>query len=251
MSITHLYNKIIFAALRKKIKKNPYIGQAQNDGTHLYTKGGYSINYRKSILPGGQLCIEWVSHKRRLSPYEEKIRRTKKGFFDFWYYQKWVVFFRPSILLILVVSIFLFYSEVMETQETKMARLKWMIASVVGINPKEVQYIGVGWLEISGQRKKGADRINEPIRWTFNPFRWLFFSEGGFLTRWRGEPYGYATHPLVYNEGGDVWMNKNGTWEHGRIVGENLEWDRPVGSAKVTEQEILSREDKKLRVIDK
>ena len=139
----------------------------------------------------------------------------------------------------------------METQETKMARLKWMIASVVGINPQDIQYIGEGWLEISGQRRRTEEKINEPIKYSFNPLRWLFFSEGGFLRRWRGEPYGYATHPLVYNERGNVWINKNGTWEHGRIVGENLEWDRPVGSAKVVEQEILSREDKKLRVIDK
>ncbi len=251
MGITHLYHKIRFAILRRRIKKNPYIGQEESGGTYLYKKDGYSISYRIIKLSDGRVEIEWVSHKRRISAHEEKIKRLRQGFLDFWHYQKWLFFFRPSILLILVVSILLFYSEVMETQETKITRFKGIVASVIGMDTQDIQYIGDGWLEISAKRKRTQDNVYEPIKYSFNPLRWLFFSEGGFLRRWRGEPYGYATHPLVYNERGDVWMNKNGIWEHGRIVGENLEWDRPVGSAKVVEQEILSREDKKLRVIDK
>lgn len=251
MSVIHLYYKIIFAILRKRIKKNPYIGQEEPDGAYLYKKYGYSINYRITKLSDGRVRIEWVSHKRRLGAYEENIRRTRKGFLDFWHYQKWFCFFRPSILLLLLVSIFLFYSEVMETQGTKMARLKWMIASAVGISTKDIQYIGDGRLEISGQRKKAVDRITEPITYTFNPLRWLFFSEGGFLRRGRGQPFGYVTHPIAYNDKGEVWINKEGSWRHGRFTEDrNIEWDVPQGSAKVSEHQI-STEEKKLQFIDK
>lgn len=255
MRITQLHHKIIFAILRKRIKKNPYIGQEASGETYLYEQDGYSINYRIIKLSGGKLRIEWISHKRRLGAYEEKIRRTRQKFLDFWYYQKWLFFFRPPILLIVIVGMFLFYSEVMETQETKTARLKWMIASAVGINPKDIQYIGDGWLEASGQRRR-KDQTREPIRYTFNPLRWLFFSEGGVLTRWRGEPFGHAIHtldihPVVYNERGDVWMKKRDTpWQHGRISGDTIKWDTPQGSRRVTDQEI-SVENKKLKIIDK
>ena len=137
----------------------------------------------------------------------------------------------------------------LETREAKVERFKRIVASIVGIKPKDIQYVGDGWLEISGQRKR-EDQTRELIRYTFNPLRWLFFSEGGVLTRWRGEPFGYATHPVVYNDMSDVWLKKKDTWEHGRISGETIKWDTPQGSGKVTEQEI-SPEDKKLKVIDK
>lgn len=262
MGITHLYHKIKFAILRRRIKKNPYIGQEESDGTYLCKKGGYSINYRIIKLSGGQVQVEWVSHKRRLGTYEERIRKIKKRFLDFWHYQKWTFFFRPSILFLLLVSVILFYSEVMETQETKMARLKWMIASVAGINPGDIQYIGGGWLEISGQRKRTEERINEPtkyvyepIKYTFNPLRWLFSSDKGFIKRWRGESGGgYATHPVVYNDRGDIWIRKKDGWEHGRISGETVKWDIPQVSGMSTRKtpgHEISVQDKKLKIIDK
>lgn len=261
MRITHLYHEIVFAVLRRKIKKDPYIGEEAGDGTYLYTKGIYSINYRIAKLTDGRVSIEWVSHKRRLRPYEEKIKRTKKGFFDFWIYQKWAVFLRPSILLVLAVSIFLFYSELIETQETKALRLKWVIASVVGINPKDIQYIGAGQLEITGQRKRRVDAISgqtgyayEPVKYAFNPLSWLFSSEG-IIKRWRSEAGGgYATHPVVYNDSGDVWLKKQDTWEHGKISDSNIKWDTPqvTGmSIRKTPGHEISVEDKKLKIIDK
>lgn len=242
---------IRFAILKKRIKNNPYIGKEDSDGTHVYKKGHYSIRYRIINLPEGKVGVEWVSQKRRYSAYEEKVRRIKKGLFDFWYYQRWSIFFRPPIIFILIAVILLFYFKVMSTREINAERLKWIVASVIGISPEDIQYIGDGWLEISGQRKR-EDGVSEPIKYTFNPLRWLFFSEGGVLTRWRGEPFGYATHSVVFNDRGDVWIKKKDTpWQHGIISGETIKWDTPVGSSKVTEQEKISTEDKKLRVIDK
>jgi len=249
MSIIHLYNKIIFAALRKKIKQSPFIGQGQDDGTYLYTKGSYSINYRKSILPDGKLCIEWVWHKRRLSPYEEKIRRVKKRFLEFWYYQRWLLLFRPPLIFLLIIGVFLFYYGVLGTQEAKIERLKLIVASAVGINTQDIQYIGDGWLEISGQRKV-ADDTTESLNYTFNPLRWLFFSDTGFVKRWRRGSGEYVKYPVVYNEKGDVWLKDKDAWQHGIISDQNIKWDTPQGSARVTGQEI-TREDKKLKIIDK
>lgn len=251
MRITHPYHKIIFAILRKRIKNNPYVGQEASDETYLYGQDGYSINYRIIKLSGGKVRIEWISHKCRLGAYEGKIKRIRQKFLDFWYYQKWLFFFRPPILLIVIVGMLLFYSEVMETQETKMARLKGVIAAAVGTNPKDMQYIGDGWLEVSGQRKIPRERISEPIKYTFNPLRWLFFPEAvDSITRWRGRPFGYVTYPVVYNKRGEVWLSKENTWRHGRISGETIEWDIPQGSRKVAGHEI-SIEDKKLKIIDK
>lgn len=262
MGITHLYHEIKFAILRRRIKKNPYIGKEDSGGTYLYENDGYSINYRIIKLSRGKVQIEWVRHKRRLSAYEGKLRRIKNGFFDFWHYQKWTLLFRPSIFFLLLVGAILFYSEVIETQETKMGRLKWMIASVVGINSQDIQYIGDGWLEISGRRRrieekidKPAEYIYEPIKYTFNPLTWFFPSSTAFVKRWQSEAGGgYATHPVVYNNRGDVWLRKQDTWEHGKISGEAIKWDTPqvTGmSIKKTPGHEISVQDKQLEIIDK
>lgn len=247
--IHHLFYRIRFATLKRKIRKNPYLGKEDIDGTYEYKRGSYHIRYRLVKKPDGQTDIKWVSLKRRLNRYEIWINRVKEGFFDFWHYQKWLLFLRPSTFLFLLIAILLFYSEVMETQEIKINRYKWIVASLLGVNPQDIQYIGNGWIEVSGQRRRIQDNVSEPIRYSFNPLRWLFFSEGCFMRRWRGEPFGYATHPLVYNERGDVWIHKDGTWKHGSIVGETIKWDIPVGSAMVSEQE-KSIKDRKLEIID-
>ena len=137
-----------------------------------------------------------------------------------------------------------------------------MIASIIGINPKDIQYVGDGWLEISGQRRRIEEKVNEPpkyvyepIKYAFNPFRWFFSSETGFIKRWRSESGGgYATHPVVYNARGDIWIRKKDNWEHGRVSGENIKWDTPQVTGfnlrKATGHE-MSIQDKKLKIIDK
>ena len=262
MRITHFYHKMVFAALRRRIKKDPYIGQDSGSGVYLLERDGYSIGYRIGRSPGGKVSIEWVSQKRRLSAYEEKIRRAKRGFFDFWNYQKWLVFLRPAVLIFLAVGILFFYSELIETQETKMARIKWVIAAASGIAAKDIQYIGDGRLEISGRRRRTVERMNEPpqyvyepIKYTFNPLRWLFSSDKGFIKIWRnGYGGGYARCPVVYNDGADVWYNNNGAWEHGMLSGGAIKWDRPqatgTGIRKTSGQEI-SVDDGQLKVVDK
>jgi len=252
--LIYLFQKIRFVTLEHKIKKNPYIGKEDSDGTYNYKQGSYSIRYRIVKQGQGKESVEWISQRRRLSAYGEGLKRIKHRFFKFRHYQGWLVFFHPPILFLVLFSILIFYFGLMETQETKIERYKWLVASIAGVDPGQIQYIGDGWLEIPAQRKTAVDKINEPVQYTFNPFRWLFSSEAGFVTRWRGEPYGSATHPVVYNERGDVWINKENEWQHGNISANTIKWDIPQGTGirarKVTGHEI-STQDKELRIKDK
>jgi len=98
--------------------------------------------------------------------------------------------------------------------------------------------------------------VYEPIKYTFNPLKWLFFSDTGFIKRWRSESRGggYVTHPVAYNERGDVWVKKKDAWEHGRITGNVIKWDTPqvtgMSIRKTTGHEV-STQDRKFKVIDK
>jgi hypothetical protein len=252
--IFHLYHKVRFAILKKKIKKNPHIGQENIDGTYDYKQGSYGIRYCIAKEASAKESIQWVSRRRHLSAYEQNIKGIKRSFFKFWHYQGWLSFLSPPIIFLLFISIVIFYFGLMETQKTKVERFKWIVASVVGISPHQIEYIGDGWLDISGQRRTAVDRIYEPIRYMVNPFRWFFSSEAGFVTRWRGESYGYVTHPIVYNERGDVWLNKEGNWIYGKISGKEVNWDVPQGTGiragKVIGHEIPAQ-DKKLYIKDK
>ncbi len=187
----------------------------------------------------------------RLGPYEEKIRRIKKTFFKFWHYRGWLLLFHPPTVFFLIIGFLIFYFGLLETQKSRAEKFRWIIASVARIDPSQVQYIGRGWLEISAERKTAVDNIYEPVKYTFNPFAWIFSLDVAFIRRWRGEPYGYATHPVIYNESGEVWINKEGTWRYGKISGKAINWDMPQGSGiragKVSGHEI----QKKLRIEDK
>jgi hypothetical protein len=261
--MNHLYYKIKFAILRSKIQGNPYIGQVQPDGNYIYKKGNCSITYRVTKLPEGNFCIDWIDHKCHVGAYERTSRKIKNIFLSFWYYQKWTVLFKPSILFVLLITVFLFYSEIIESQEVKMARIRWMIASVMAIDPKDIQYIGSGWLEISGERRRIEEKINEPakyvyepIKYAFNPLGWMFSSDAGLVRRWRSEggKGGYASHPVVYNDQGDVWFKKSNGWEHGKLSGEDIKWDaaQVAGlSIRKTPGHEVTVEDRKFRIIDK
>lgn len=249
-----MLERIRFALLKKKIKKNPYLGKEDIGGVYAYKEGGYAIKYRVLKEAPGKESVEWISEKCRLSPYEETIRKVKNNASNFWHYQGWLVFFRAPVILLLLASAFLLYFGLLETQEAKAKRFNWIISRAIGVSPGQIEYIGSGWLEISTQREAAVDRINEPVKYTINPFKWFFSSKAGFVTRWRGEQYGYVTHPVAYNERGEVWIKKEGIWRQGQISGKTVKWDIPQGTGiragKVVSHEISIR-DKKLQVIDK
>ncbi|MCX5704062.1 MAG: hypothetical protein NT066_06205 [Candidatus Omnitrophica bacterium] len=240
--------------LKKKIKNNPLIGVKQEDNSYYYKQKGYCLSYRIKESPAGIKTVQWLSLKRRLRFFEGGILSIKRSLVKFFLYQRWLVIFRPFILFPLIISISIFYFGLVETQKARVERLKWLVASAVGASPDQIQYIGDGWLEVSTQRKTAVDGVMEPVRYAFNPFTWFFSSQAGFVSRWRGEPFGYVTHPVVYNEEGEVWINKEGTWRHGMFTGGKvIDWDIPQGTGiragKVHGHQI-STEDKKLHIQD-
>jgi len=248
------FHKARFAILRKKIQRNPYLGKDNPDGAYDYKEGIYSLRYRIIKTRSNKESIEWVSQKRRLDGYEKLEEKIKYNFSKFWRYQGWLAFFRPPTVFILLITVLIFYFGFIEKATTKTARLKWIITSLTGVGADQIQYIGDGWIEIAAQRKTAVDGQYEPIRYRVNPFRWFFSPESSWVTRWRGETYGYVTHPVVYNESGDVWIKKEDTWRHGMISGTDIEWDSPQGTGiregKVTGEEI-SVQNKRIYIKDK
>lgn len=244
----HLFHEKKFAILKKRIKINPYLGQEYTDGTYEYKRGNYRLRYRILNGPANQKYVEWISEKRRLNSYEEAIRKISKSLFNFFCYQKWLIFFRPPVIYFLIISSVMVYFGLIETQKTKIGRLRWVIASLSGVSVQDIEYIGDGWLQISAQRKTAVDRIHEPVKYTISPLRWLFVDDAGFVGRWRGQEYQYVTHPVVYNERGDVWLNKDNSWRHGVINGRTIHWDLPQGTGirtgKVIGHEISSQSQK-------
>lgn len=236
--------------LKKKVMNNPLIGIKEGDNNYCYRQKGYTLNYRIHELASGAKTVEWLSLKRRLTSAGRTAINIKKGINNLFIYQKWIILFRPQIFFVLIGSVIIFYFGIIETYNKRVERLKWLVASAAGVNPSQVQYIGNGWLEISAQRNT-ADRINEPVRYTVNPFKAFFSSEAGFVTRWKGGSLGHVTHPVVYNESGDVWINKEGAWAHGKFTKDStVEWDTPQGTRQVSGHEI-STQEKKLYTTDK
>lgn len=237
--------------------RNPFLGLKDSEGIYIYREGRCIIKYKIFNIANkerGKPSVKIISIKHSLSESEMRLRRAKKIFRNFFNYSKWIYIFRPPILISFILGIAILYFGIIEPHQDKVNRLRWIVASVVGVSPQQIQYIGDGWLEISTQRKTAVDRISEPIRYRFNPFRWLFSSEAGFITRWRGKPYGYVTHPVIYNERGEVWIKKESIWQHGVVSNNVIKWDAPQGTGiragKVTGHEI-SIQNKKLHIPDR
>ena len=240
-----------FYRLKRKITNDPLLGERGEDNNYLYKEGRYGVSYKIKEMPSGIKTVEWVFNKRRLTYLEEEALKVKKLISNLFLYERWTIIFRPPVIFLLISSIIIFYFGLVQTQKARIGGLKWVVASAAGMDPGQIQYIGNGWLQISGKRKMAADRINEPIRYAFNPLGWFFSSEPGFVTRWRGKTSGYVTHPVAFNDRGDVWLNKEGTWMHGKFNKDRaVEWDTPQGASKVIVQE-LSIQDKKLYIQDK
>lgn len=253
--IGHIIHKFKFGVLKKRIIKNPCIGTADADGSFIYKHGSYVIRYRIKKDDGTYKGHpEWISQKRRVNFFERKINGIRESFLDLLRYQKWLVFFHPPVFFLLLICFLLFYFGLVETQKAKIERLKWTVAAAIGVSPNQIRYIGDGWLQIYAQRQTAVDKQTEIVGYTFNPFTWLFSPEA-FVGRLRGEPFGSITHPVVYNERGEVWINNEGEWRYGRIMeNETIKWDVPQGTGvragKVFGHKIF-RDGKKIYISDK
>lgn len=243
-----MFHKIKFAVLKKRIKNNPYIGIKDNSGVYAYKQGSYEIRYRIIKNPLGKEDIEWISDRRRLSRREEKNLRIKRNIDNFFIYRRWFVLFRPSVVIILSISLTIFYFGIREYSLRRIEHFKWIIARISGITPESIGYVGGGRFRIYGQRGP-VDKKVEPVTIHINPLTWLLFGDTANVQRWNKEVNKYIDYSLTINDKGDVWLGKKGSEAHGKMLGDNVIWDEPQGTRKVPSQNIIT-EDRKLKIAD-
>jgi hypothetical protein len=237
--------------LKKKIKNNPSIGIKQQDNSYDYKEEGYTISYRVKESPLGVKAVEWFFLKRRLTFIEEKILDIKRSLDKFFLYQRWVTLFRPSAIIVLMVSLIIFYLGIMEQSSKRIEHFKWIVARMTGISPKSIGYSGAGWFNISGQKRSAEGEV-EPVKISFNPLSWLFFSDTANVSFWSNKLNRYLSYPLTINDKGDVWLNKKSEQIHGRVLSDKVVWDEPQRTgirSKVSGHRIAIK-DGKLKIFD-
>jgi len=239
-------------ALKRKIRRNPYLGIRDSEGTYLYSQGRDTIKYEILNMDesqGKKPPVKIISIKSRLTESEIARMRTKKIFTNFFRYRTWIYLFRPPIVLSLILGMSILYFGIIEPYETKVNRFKWIIAKVIGVEPDKIEYRG-GLFEIFGKRRIAYKNDIEYVSLAFNPLNIFSSKEIGYVTRWNKDT-GYITNPISYDGGGNVWIKYKDTWEHGIISKDEVKWDNPQGTAnwKIFGHEI-STKDKDLRIID-
>ncbi len=233
--------------LKNKIKNNPLIGIKQEDNSYYYKGKGYTISYRIKESFAGIKIVEWLTLKRRLTTFEEKVLNLKRALDNFFLYQRWITLFRPLVVIVLVASLIIFYLG-MEQSFKRIEHFKWIAAQITGVSPESISYAGEGWFKIFGQRGS-KDREVEPITISFNPLRWLFFSDTANVSRWSEKSNKYITYPVTINDKGDVWLGKKSGQIHGNALGDKVVWDEPQGVREVPGHRIAI-EDGKLKIFD-
>ena len=251
----NIISKINIWRMKNKIRVRPFIGVRDPDGTFQYKKGRITIRYAitASKAPNNKNIPHWISIKIRTSFYANSLRKSANEFTDFWRYQKWLVFFRPSSLITLMLIGLIIYTGAVELQPGKGYLTRWLVSRATGISPSEIEYRGDGWIKIYGIRTAAVDRAREPFSYNVNVFRWLVFNDTGSVTRDRGKEYGPVTHEIGYDESGQAYIKKEGTWRKGEIE-NGIKWDKPQGAGiregKIKGETIESTGDK-IRIRDR
>mgnify|MGYP001617523615 CR=1 FL=1 len=237
--------------LKKKIKSNPDMGTKQQDNSYAYKEEGYTISYRVIESPLGVKAVEWLSLKRRLTVIEKNILDIKRSLNKFFLYQRWVTLFRPSVIIVLTVSLIIFYLGIKEESFKRIGHFKWIVAQITGISPESIGYTDAGWFNISGQKMSVEGEV-EPVKISFNPLRWLFFSDTANVSFWSNKLNRYVSYPLTINDKGDVWLDKKSEQVHGKVLSDKIVWDPPQRAgirAKVSGHRIAV-EDGQLKIFD-
>lgn len=235
--------------MKNKIRVRPFIGVRDPDGTFQYKEGRITIKYEITPpkAPNKKNIPRWISVKIRTSFYANRLRKLADEFMDFWHYQKWLIFFHPLSLTVLMFIGLIIYAGAVEVQPGKGYLTRWLVSCATGISPSEIEYHGDGWIKIYGIRTTAVDREREPFSYNVNVFRWLVFNDSGSITRRRDAEYGPVTHQLGYDENDQIYLKKEGKWQKGEIE-NGIKWDRPQGTGirkgKVKGETIESTEGK-------
>lgn len=251
----NIISKISIWRMKNKIRARPFIGARDPDGTFRYKEGRITIKYAITApkAPNNKSIPRWISVKIRTSFYANSLRKSANEFMDFWRYQKWLIFLRPSSLIILMFIGSIIYTGAVELQPGKGYVTRWLVSQAIGISPSEIEYRGDGWIKIYGIRKTVVDREREPFSYNVNVFGWLVFNDAGSITRERDAEYGPVTHQLGYDANGQVYLNKENKWQKGEIE-NGVKWDKPQGSGIRREKvkgEIIENTGGKIRIRDR
>lgn len=214
--------------IKRRIRASPFIGVREPDGTFQHKEGGITISYAVTA-PNKKNIPRWISVKIKTSFHANKLRKSADEFMDFWRYQKWLVFFRPSSLIILMLIGLIIYTGAVELQPGKGYLTRWFVSRATGISPSEIEYRGDGWIKICGVRTEAVNRDREPFSYNVNVFGWLVFNDAGSITRGGHADHGPITHQLEYDDNGQVYLKKEGVWKKGEIE-NGVKWDKPQGT---------------------
>lgn len=250
-----IVSKLKIRGMKKKIRTNPFIGIRDIGNTFKYKEGGITIRYAMTVskTPAEKRIPYWISVRIKTPSRENILKKMSDGFMDFWRYQKWIIFFHPSTLIVLTLAGLIIYVGAVELQPGNGYVIRWLISRATGVSSNEIQYEGKGWIRIYGVRTTTADREREPFSYDVNVFRWLVFNDAGSVTRGGNARRGPISHKLGYDESGQVYIKKEGAWQKGEI-GNGVKWDRPQGTGIREEKvkgETIGTTQGKLEVHDK
>lgn len=242
--------------LKKEIEKNPLVGEEDLDGTFRYIKNGYTLRYGIEELSSGKRKISWVSYKFRLTALEEFIHKIKI------FFKRLMLNFRlkPSLTLPFFLIIIVAYALTFIPESKKIKFYQFTLSHMLGIKPKYIKYKGGGWYGISGKRIISEEGRVEPFTFTVNPWHWLFFSDPGYVIRWRGKESGYKKHYLKIDEQGKISTEEKGReafggkvklpYTEGKVEGGTIKWSAPQGAQSGVTDDI-KRTEEGIRVIDR
>ncbi|MDD4939189.1 MAG: hypothetical protein PHE18_04415 [Candidatus Omnitrophica bacterium] len=235
---------------KKKIQKDPLIGQKQEDGTYFYGKASFSLSYRIKAAYGKK-AVEWLLLKRRLTPAEERILAVKRWLNKFFLYQGWFKALRPAYLFVFILSLSLFYFGIMRHSFARVEYFKFIIAQAAGISPESIKYEQGGWFRILA-RKKSLQKDIEPVTISFNPIAGLFFPNSASVGFWSNKLNRYVNYPFNTNEHGDIWMGQGSRQVHGNIKANRIVWDKrqKAGIRQEVRGHRIEVREGKLEVVD-
>ena len=237
---TKIFEEVMFRKLKKRVETGPRVGLKDDGGDFVYKQGGFTVKYRviDSIDVGGKAKIKIIAMKRRIWGYEEKVNHAKKAFRNFLIYRRWVYFFKPTALFLLLSVIVIIYLAGFEPEESKIDRMKWAVARALKIGPDAVTVELNGGVVVSGERKVKGDGQGEDISYNFNLVDWFTFNDAGFISRNSGGARESIAYPVDYYGDGYFRMNKDNKWVEGQYSQGEVRWVRPQGEAGITAEKI-------------
>jgi hypothetical protein len=239
-----MFDKIIIARLKKKVMAEPHIGMIDNDGTYVYRDDSYIVKYEILGERAEGTPVRIISIKHKISDLERKRKDAAKSLQQFFFHYGWISFFRPRTLLFFTLGAVIFYLGVIEPYRDKVNRFRWIVANVIGVNPKQLEY-DAGVFHLFGKREPAGKQSEEYITFSFSPFNLLLSKNTGYVSRWSKEA-GYVTNPVSFDDSGNVWLGLgNDSLKHGFFSGDEVKWDtfQAIDNGGISGEKISNRDN--------